>query len=168
MGREELVRVITRGGGHTGRSNLMPPWGDRLDAALIETVADYVMALPDMKPGTPASTIEKYLQAPPGSDANGRRLFVYYCTACHGSFGKGDGYLADSLRRRNNIRPRDLTDSVYFAKQTDRELYVTVALGGGHSGKSVFMPAWTVTLSPAQIKDLLSYVRAISRTPSRP
>jgi mono/diheme cytochrome c family protein len=30
------------------------------------------------------------------------------------------------------------------------------------------MPAWAVYLSPAQIKDLVSYIRAISRTASRP
>ena len=168
MGRQELVHVIERGGAHTGRSNLMPPWGERLDADVINHIADFVMTLPDLKPGIPASTIEKYLQAPPGTPAEGRKLFVFYCTICHGPYGKGDGLLADTLRARNNIRPRNLTDSLYLAKKTDQELYATVSLGGGHMGKSVFMPAWTVTLTPSQIKDLVSYVRAISHTASRP
>jgi len=35
IGRDEIVRVITRGGAHTKRSNLMPPWGEKLDATLI-------------------------------------------------------------------------------------------------------------------------------------
>jgi mono/diheme cytochrome c family protein len=43
-----------------------------------------------------------------------------------------------------------------------------VALGGGHIGKSTMMPAWTVTLTPSQIKDVVSYVRALSKTKSRP
>jgi len=168
VGRENLVRVISRGGGHTGRSNLMPPWSDKLSPALIDTIADYVMALPDQKPGTPASTIEKYLAAPPGSAADGRRLFVFYCVTCHGPYGKGDGYFADTLWARNQIRPRNLTDGVYLAKKTDRELFITVALGGAHGGRSMFMPAWTGTLEPVQIKSLVSYVRTISATKPQP
>jgi len=165
LGRREVVRVIERGGAHTGRSNLMPPWGEKLEPAVVGRIADFVMRLPDL---VPRSTLEKYMRAPPGSAPAGRRLFVYYCTMCHGAYGRGDGYIADTLFARNGIRPRNLTDSVYFAGRTDRELYVTIALGGGHVGKSVYMPAWSVTLSPEQIKDLLSYVRAISHTASRP
>jgi mono/diheme cytochrome c family protein len=168
LGHEELVRVISMGGAHTGRSNLMPPWGEKLAPALIDTIADYVMALPDLQPGTPASTLEAYLAAPPGTPEEGRRLFVFYCTSCHGPYGKGDGFLADTLWARNQIRPRDLTDSTYLSRTTDQQLYVSVSLGGAHSGKSMFMPAWTATLQPAQIRSLVSYVRAISGTPSRP
>ena len=168
IGRDEVIRVITQGGGHTGRSNLMPPWGEKLSSAVIDTIADFVMSLPDLQTGTPQTTLQKYLEAPSGSSAEGRKLFVFYCTGCHGPFGKGDGPFADTLFARNRIRPRNLTDSVYFARKTDKELYITVSLGGAHSGKSPFMPAWTSTMTPAQIKDLLSYVRAISRTPSQP
>jgi mono/diheme cytochrome c family protein len=124
------------------------------------------MTLPDQSPVTPPETIAKYLQAPPGVPEQGRRLFVFYCTACHGSFGRGDGYFADSLYARNHVRPRDLTDSLYFSHKADLELFATVSLGGGHFKKSPFMPAWTVTLAPEQIKDLVSYIRALSHTPS--
>jgi len=168
IGRTEVVRVIERGGAHTGRSNLMPPWGERIPRERIEEIADFVMKLPDLSPGTPPSTIAHYLEAPPGSAPEGRRLYVQYCVLCHGPNGRGDGIYADTLRARNNIPPRDLTDSLYFRKKTDQELYVTIALGGGHGGKSVFMPIWIVTLPPDQIKDLVSYVRAISRTAARP
>lgn len=162
LGRPEVVRVITLGGAHTHRSNLMPPWGNRLPASVINEIADFVMALPSLKPGIPRATIEKYLQAPPGTPAQGRKLFVVYCTMCHGPNGKGDGFLADTLFARHNVRPRNLTDSVYFARKTDRELYVTVALGGSYTRHSVFMPAWGVTLSPGQIQSLVIYVRSIS------
>ena len=168
LGHQGVVDVITRGGAHTGRSNLMPPWGERLSASLISDIADFVLVLPDLKPGVPRETIEKYLKAPPGAPDAGRRLFVSYCTACHGPQGGGDGIMADSLWARNHIRPRNLTDSVYFAKKSDQDLYTVIALGGGHMGKSAYMPAWTVSLTPAQIKDALSYVRAISRTVPKP
>jgi mono/diheme cytochrome c family protein len=168
MGRTQVRNVIARGGAHTGRSNLMPAWGEKLEAALIDSIADYVMMLPDLSPGTPSATIAKYLAAPPGAPGEGRRLFIYYCSACHGPYGKGDGFTAEALRIKHNIRPRNLTDSTYFAPKTDRELYVTVALGGGHVGKSIFMPAWTFTLSPTQIKDLVAYIRVMSRTTPQP
>jgi cbb3-type cytochrome c oxidase subunit III len=168
VGRTMVRAVITQGGAHTGRSNLMPPWGEKLEAALIDSIADYVMTLPDLSPGTPSATIAKYLAAPPGVPAEGRRLFVYYCSGCHGPYGKGDGFTAEALRIKHNIRPRDLTDHAYFAPKTDQELYVTVALGGGHMGKSVFMPAWTFTLSPEQIKNLVAYIRVLSETTPKP
>ena len=42
-----------------------------------------------------------------------------------------------------------------------------IALGGGHFRKAVFMPSWTVTLTPAQIKSVVAYIRSISHTRSR-
>lgn len=168
VGRRGVRAVIEKGGAHTGRSNLMPAWGEKLDPALIDSIADYVMSLPDLAPGTPSATIAKYLAAPAGVSEEGRRRFVYYCSGCHGPYGKGDGFNAEMLRLKHNIRPRDLTDSLYLAPKSDQELYETVALGGGHMGKSVFMPAWTYTLSPAQIKDLVAYIRVLSRTAPQP
>lgn len=168
LGRDEIVKVIRQGGAHTQRSNLMPSWGDRLDPQTINMVADFVMTLPDQKPGVPDATIEKYLAAPAGVPEDGRRLFVFYCTSCHGPYGKGDGVMADTLKARNGVGPRNLTDTAYFSKLSDQDIYVTLSLGGAHSGKSPFMPAWTTTLEPQQIKDLVAYIRAISSTPSQP
>jgi cbb3-type cytochrome c oxidase subunit III len=168
LGLAGVKKVIVKGGGHTGRSNLMPAWGEHLAPAVVEDIAAYVMVLPTLNPGIPSATIAKYLAAPAGTPAAGRKLFVTFCTACHGPQGKGDGFNADTLRVRHNVRPRNLTETAYFAKKTDQELYSTIALGGGHTGKSAFMPGWTYRLEPAQIKDLVSYVRAISKTPSQP
>ena len=168
LGREGVRRVIVAGGGHTARSNLMPAWGEKLGPKLADDVTDFVMSLPGLTPGAPTATIEKYLQAPPGTPAEGRRLFVYYCSGCHGLSGQGDGVYAKTLRVRNKVWPRNLTQTPYFAKKTDQDIYVVVALGGGHAGKSPMMPAWTVTLTPAQIKDLVSYIRVISKTQPRP
>lgn len=166
IGRNEVIRVIELGGSHTARSNLMPPWQGRLDHRLIEQIADFVMTLPDLSSKPSPVMTEAFLAAPAGSAPEGRRLFVFYCSMCHGPEGHGDGRLADTLWARNGIRPRNLTDSTYFASRTDEELDATVALGGGHVHKSIYMPAWSVTLTTKQIKDLVSYVRAISRTQS--
>jgi len=168
LGKAKVVDVIRRGGGHTGRSNLMPPWEGRLSDQVIDEIADFVMTIPDLSPGVPDVTIQHYLDAPAGVPEEGHRLFVFHCTACHGPEGKGNGMLADTLFARNHIRPRDLTDSLYISKLSDQDLFVAVSLGGAHIKKSEFMPSWSVSLSPAQIKDLVAYVRAISHTRPRP
>lgn len=168
LGRTELVSVITKGGGRTHRSNVMPRWGEKLKSGVIDEIADYVMLLPTIKAGIPKATIDKYLASTPGSPTAGRKLFVYYCTICHGPYAKGDGFLADSMWARDKVRPRDLTDSLYFVNKTDKEMFVTVSLGGGYTGHSSHMPGWSVTFKPEEIRDLMSYIRTISRTEARP
>ena len=168
LGRSGVRRVIVQGGAHTGRSNLMPAWGDKLSSTQIDDITDYVMSLPSQKPGVPSATLQKYLEAPPGTPAQGRTLYVHNCSACHGPYGKGDGSFAEVLRQKHKVRPRNLTDSTYIASRTDKDLFVTISLGGGHVGKSPYMPAWAVYLTPEQIKDIVSYIRAISHTAARP
>jgi mono/diheme cytochrome c family protein len=168
LGREGVKRIIIEGGGHRHRSNLMPAWGERLTPVMADDVTDFVMSLPSQTLTTPQATLDKYLKAPPGAPEEGKKLFVYYCSGCHGLSGKGDGVYAKTLRARHKVWPRNLTQTAYFESKSDQDLYVVVALGGGHVGKSSMMPAWTVTLSPQQIKDLVSYIRAISKTKSRP
>ena len=114
------------------------------------------------------ATLQRYLSTPPGVPVEGRRVFLHFCSACHGPYGKGDGPFAETLRKQHNIRPRDLTDSTYIGRKTDEDLFAIISLGGGHMGKSTYMPAWTVSLSPEQIKNVASYVRVISKTPPQP
>lgn len=163
----DLRNVIAKGGAHTGRSNLMPAWGDLLGPELIEGLTVYVGSLSAAHPAIPNATLQEYLAAPAGSSADGRTLYVHHCSACHGAFAKGDGPIGERLWSEHQIRPRDLTDSSYIATRTDKELFAVVSRGGGHFKKSTFMPAWTVTMSPAQIRDVVAYVRSVSRTATR-
>jgi mono/diheme cytochrome c family protein len=168
LSREDLIAVIRKGGAHTGRSNLMPPWSDKLPETTIGQLADFVRLLPDLSPSMPAATVQAFLTSPPGSAPDGRKLFVFTCAMCHGPEGHGDGIMADTLWARNRIRPRNLTDSTYFATKTDQEIFATISLGGAHFHKSGYMPMWSVSLSPGQIKDLISYIRSISHPGSVP
>jgi mono/diheme cytochrome c family protein len=165
--RDELRRVIAEGGAHTKRSNLMPGWAEKLEAPVIDDIVAFVLTLPGGKMGASEATIQKYLEAPAGVPADGRRIYLHFCSACHGPHGKGDGPYANSLRQQHNIRPRDLTDTTYVGRKTDEELFAVISLGGGHMGKSPYMPAWTVSLTPEQVKDVVSYVRAIGQ-PAHP
>ena len=165
--QDELRRVIAEGGAHTKRSNLMPGWSEKLEAPVIDDIVAFLLTLPGGKPGAGAATMQKYLEAPAGAPADGRRVYLHYCSACHGPYGRGDGPYAAALRQQHNIRPRDLTDSTYVGRKTDEELFAVISLGGGHMGKSPYMPAWTVTLTPEQVKDVVSYVRVIGQ-PANP
>jgi cbb3-type cytochrome c oxidase subunit III len=166
--RDDLAKVIARGGAHTGRSNLMPAWGELLGPELIDALAAYVATLSAEHPAIPANTLREYLAAPAGTPEKGRELFVHHCVACHGDRGRGDGPTGERLWADHQVRPRDLTDGAYLATRSDAELYAVVSRGGGHFKKSNFMPSWTVTLSPDQIRDLVAYVRAVSGTAAKP
>jgi len=166
--REQIRQVIAKGGGHTGRSNIMPAWGEKLDPATIDDIATYVALMSGANPAIPRATLEHYLSAPPGVPAEGRVLFVHHCSACHGPYGKGDGPFGERLWQTRQVRPRNLTDSTYIGKKTDQELYAVISLGAGHFKKSAMMPAWAITLTPGQIKNVVSYVRQISHTAARP
>ncbi len=171
MGRltEKQVReVIAKGGAHTNRSNVMPAWGNKLEAPVIDDIVAFVLDLPQENPAIPLSTLEHYFSTPDGVPVEGHKLYARHCSACHGYEGKGDGPTAATLKKEHNVTVRDLTDSTYMATRTDKELFAVVTLGGGHFKKAVFMPAWNVTMTPAQIKDLISYVREISHTKSKP
>lgn len=168
ISKEDLAKVIAQGGAHTGRSNLMPAWGDLLGPELIDALTAYVATLSAAHPAIPSATLQEYLAAPAGSSGEGRTLYVHHCSACHGGYGKGDGPIGERLWTEHQVRPRDLTDASYIGTRSDKELFAVVSRGGGHFKKSTFMPAWTVTLSPEQIKDVVSYIRTISNTPAKP
>lgn len=164
LSREELTRVVHDGGAHTGRSNLMPAWADSLDARQLSNVVEFVASLATTNPAIPLSTLSHYLQAPAGVAAEGRALFLHHCAACHGTEGKGNGPFAARLAMmQNKAVPRNLTDAEYMGGLKDERIYATISLGGGHFKKAVQMPAWNLVLTPAQMKNLVAYVRTLSQ-----
>lgn len=164
---DSLKIIVTRGGEHTGRSQYMPAWVDSLSPEQLSNVVEFIASLSSANPAIPLSTISHYLQAPPGVPAEGRTLFVHHCAACHGNEGKGNGPFAARLAAMSNHAiVRNLTDSTYMSTLTDQKIFATISLGGGHFHKAVQMPAWNLTLTPAQMKDLVAYVRTLSGTTS--
>lgn len=168
LGVDGIRAVVTHGGAHTGRSEFMPRWADTLSTGQIDDVAQYVAALPDLKPGVTSSTLRGYYRTPPGIAAEGRTVFVHQCIVCHGLQGKGDGTMAPSILRLHQVRVRDLNDTAYLSTKTDRQLFLAISGGGGEVGRSPYMPHWGGYLSPEHIKDVIAYVRSISKTKSTP
>jgi mono/diheme cytochrome c family protein len=95
--------------------------------------------------------------------AKARSNFEDNCTPCHGSEGKGDGPLADSLAKR----PKNLTEAKEMAGLTDGEIFLTITKGRNP------MPAFDQKLTDEERWGLVHLLRSVSKTrsnsvPSRP
>ena len=82
-----------------------------------------------------------------------QKLYVTYCTPCHGNKGKGDGIAAASL----NPKPADHTSAV-VQKESDGALYWK--LTEGHTP----MPSYKQVLPDNQRWELINFIRSLART----
>ena len=82
--------------------------------------------------------------------AKGTKVFIKHCAGCHGAKGKGDGY------QLLGADPANLTARA-TQKTPDEVLLNTI-----HEGKSM-MPAWNVRLSEQDSRDVLAYIRTLSK-----
>ena len=81
--------------------------------------------------------------------AKGKMIFKRYCSGCHGTLGKGDGY------RILGANPADFT-SPSTRNKSDAILLETI-----HEGKPN-MPAWKLRLSQEKSRDVLAYIRKLA------
>ena len=93
--------------------------------------------------------------------AEGKQLYVSYCSTCHGETGKGDGLVGRSLP----VKPADHTNGTIMNPLSDQFLHDIIAKGGSAVGKSSFMPSWGSSLDEKQIRDLVAYLRSIADPP---
>jgi mono/diheme cytochrome c family protein len=93
--------------------------------------------------------------------AQGRKLYLTYCSSCHGDKGKGDGPAASSLP----AKPADHTDGSVMNQLTDKFLMEIISKGGGAVGKSALMPAWGSQIKDQQLRDVIAYIRSIADPP---
>ena len=82
--------------------------------------------------------------------AKGKKIFIKHCAGCHGAKGKGDGYQLLGADPANLTAPAT-------QKTSDAVLINTI-----HEGKST-MPAWKVRLSEQDSRDVLAYIRTLSK-----
>jgi len=94
----------------------------------------------------------------------GKKIYVTYCTSCHGERGRGDGMAAQSLP----VRPADHTNGAVMNQFSDRFLVDLISKGGSAVGKSSFMPAWGSSFNEKQIRDIVAYLRTIADPPYKP
>ena len=88
--------------------------------------------------------------------AAGQVLFVKYCQLCHGASGHGDGPGPVAL----NPKPRNFTQPSQFKSKSDEEVFQVISKGGAARKLSPAMPPWGPVLKPAQIWQLIAFVRS--------
>ncbi|MEW6415278.1 MAG: cytochrome-c oxidase, cbb3-type subunit III [Pseudomonadota bacterium] len=129
-----------------GRRGYMPAFGEVLDGAQIDQLANYVASLSGMRHDSAKA-------------AAGNALFhseTAACFYCHGPDAKG----------RRDIGAPNLTDSVWLwanvpgAEDDDGKIAAIRGVIAGGLAKGV-MPAWAGRLSPEQIKVLTVYVHEL-------
>jgi mono/diheme cytochrome c family protein len=87
-----------------------------------------------------------------------QRLYLTYCAECHGADGRGSWRAALFL-----LRPGNLTEPHTLAGRSDDYLFDLLKDGGAPIGKPG-MPAFGYHLSDQQIRDVVEYVRVLSKS----
>ncbi len=92
-------------------------------------------------------------------EPKGKKLYLHYCSFCHGANGGGDGLNAWTIQPR----PRNFQNAEIMEIKSDRWLFGVISEGGKANGISGSMPPWKHTLKKEQIKELLKYIRTFSK-----
>jgi mono/diheme cytochrome c family protein len=130
----------------------MPPEWARLVAAYLASGAGA---------GGGAVATPTVAEAGPGLEAiaDPAALYARACAPCHGERGRGDGPNAANLP----VPPTAHADSAYMSTRPDDTLFDGIYGGGYILNKSHRMPAFGLTLSRAQIRGLVGYLRLLCR-----
>ena len=89
--------------------------------------------------------------------ALGEKMYMHYCTSCHGNMGDGKGFNAKNL----DPRPAVHADTEFMSKRTNKDLQDAINGGGRLIGKSTLMPPWGNTLSKVLVESLVLYIRKL-------
>lgn len=100
----------------------------------------------------PARPLASYGRTLPPSS-----LYSRWCASCHGHNGGADGPDARNLP----VPPAVHLDAAKMGARSDDALFDAIAGGGAVMGKSARMPAFGSTLTPAEIRSLVGYIRGL-------
>lgn len=96
-------------------------------------------------------------------EAHSVKLYNTYCVQCHGVNRDGNGINSASMA----VKPRDHTDTKSMGDTPDETLFKAIKGGGLAVSKSILMPKWEGVLTDDDIKELVSYLRVVSKTTSK-
>ena len=91
---------------------------------------------------------------PPGAERP-ERLYLAFCSSCHGNDGRGSWRAALFL-----VRPGNLADRARAASLSDTYVFDLVKHGGAPIGRPG-MPAFGTMLSDEDIRLLVAYIRRL-------
>lgn len=89
--------------------------------------------------------------------SEGKKLYLTYCSGCHGKTGKGDGPAAKVLP----AKPANHTDGTVMNQLSDKYLFDIITKGGASAKKSPVMPAWG-NLKEKQVREIIEYIRSLA------
>ncbi len=92
-----------------------------------------------------------------GDSKEGKKLFLTFCSACHGSSGRGDGEASKFLERK----PRDLTNQRIMFKKTDKELFDFINRGKKDFHGAKFIPQFTLEFEESQVWNIIAHLRSL-------
>jgi cytochrome c oxidase cbb3-type subunit 3 len=95
--------------------------------------------------------------------ANAARNYNTYCVQCHGVNRDGNGINSKDMP----VKPRDHTDTKAMGDTPDETLFKAIKGGGLAVSKSVLMPKWEGVLNDDEIKEMVEYLRFVSKTTSK-
>jgi mono/diheme cytochrome c family protein len=150
------VRQAIERGAHVRSGSPMPLWGPHLGPEWMDRIADYVVAMPATGEAG-RILVDRYLAAPAGSPPSGRRVYVTYCSSCHGPHGGGDGFFSSALA----LKPPPLRGKE-LSTLDDTSLARLISVGGRHAPDAITMPGWLYTISPDDREALVGYLRTLS------
>ena len=95
----------------------------------------------------------------------GRTLNEQYCIRCHDPEST-----PERVSNMDNLSPapHQFSDGATYNRLPDIDLVNLISHGGLSAGKSAQMPPYSSTLTPAEIRALLTYIRAIADPPYQP
>ncbi len=93
------------------------------------------------------------------SEAGAKFFKSLRCASCHGKDGKGQGPAAKAMK----IKTTDWTDKAVMEMLKDDFLKDIITKGGKAVNKSKRMPGYSKKLKPADVVDLVAYVRSFSK-----
>jgi mono/diheme cytochrome c family protein len=77
--------------------------------------------------------------APAADMAAAKQNYDTFCAKCHGPHGKGDGSAGATLA----THPAHFSDCAMMGKMSDETMFNVIKHGGGATGRSRDMPAWS-------------------------
>lgn len=103
------------------------------------------------------------IDAAKADEGHAVKLYNTYCVQCHGVNRDGNGINSASMA----VKPRDHTDTKSMGDTPDETLFKAIKGGGLAVSKSILMPKWEGVLTDDDIKELVSYLRVVSKTTSK-
>ena len=106
-----------------------------------------------------AAKIKNPTEATADSVASGKKLFMFFCAACHGPGAKGDGGIYGAF---GGGSPTNLTEDAWQRAMSDGEIFTVIRDGI----QLVEMAGFKKRMTDPQIWDVVNFVRSVAEHPA--